>query len=1063
MKHSIVLKFIAVLLCAAALLGAVGSAAGILAMVELGLYQKSFDQVYGEYLADYAGILADELATRHAAMSLGGCNTQMADVLYGNLWSGSSFRFQHIGYELVNANGEVVQSAGLPESADVEFTGYFDITGRYAKVLRTMTEAEKNAQDMATMPLEEGTDIQVPVMPDADADIYSIVIGYTSGESETYGSGTTPLGRLTRQENGNFLLVCDENLGWMALHQGSPAEYIRLEDRNGETVYHAFSDRNAVPHYSYEGDTTWLILAGGMELPEEAPLLVDALPADGAEVATIVIGYADDSSESLGGVPGLGFLSYDDQGRVLFRAYDEGILDIPEIAVTHIAFLDENGAPLFEARDVEGVGEFYLDGESKICFRSGLLTSAREMPSQSLPDTEMAQETLEPENAGALGETTPTGALETVPEDTLEPTVPETAAVPPTTETVAPETLAPEATVPATTDVTQPLPTAAGEDVPETEYGITEPVAMAAEERGMPSAGTHLMTYYDYELGENMVMEYTYAKMPEYTVEIQFAPGALSDDYEWQLLRFVYQYQGDTLILLGVSLLVFALMAVYLCCAAGRKPGREEIKAGGLNALPLDLYLGLGFGAVAGLAVLGVEGSRYLMRSSMEIGSLFALLAAFGACLILVAFCFACAAQFKTPGGYWWRNSLCGRCLRLVGRGWNWMVNAGVWLGECYDSRLEPLMIRFFRALWKLIRFFWGLLVKGILMLVQLILGCCRWLRDRTVRFFSLLPLTWQWLLAGFVLILVLIISVDGFKDGNDVILPVGLLAAFGLILYGAHCFGVLLDSAKRMSKGDLDEKVDDQLLIGSFREFADELNGLADVAVVAAQKQLKSERMKTELITNVSHDIKTPLTSIINYVDLLQKPHTNEEQEVYLEVLDRQSQRLKKLVEDLMEMSKASTGNLAVDIQRVDAAEAVNQALGEFADKLEKAQLIPVFRQPEKPVSMMADGRLVWRVMSNLLGNAVKYALPGTRVYLDLVEVDGKVIISMKNISREELNVQADELLERFVRGDTSRNTEGSGLGLNIAKSLMELQKGQLQLLIDGDLFKVTLIFPGV
>ena len=195
--------------------------------------------------------------------------------------------------------------------------------------------------------------------------------------------------------------------------------------------------------------------------------------------------------------------------------------------------------------------------------------------------------------------------------------------------------------------------------------------------------------------------------------------------------------------------------------------------------------------------------------------------------------------------------------------------------------------------------------------------------------------------------------------------------------------------------------------------------------------------------------------------MDLLQKPHTEAEQTQYLEVLDRQSQRLKKLIDDLMDMSKASTGNMAVEISRMDAVETVNQALGEFADKLERAQLIPVFRQPEETVEMMADGRLVWRIMSNLLGNAVKYALPGTRIYVDLLEMDGKVIISMKNISREELNVHADELLERFVRGDASRNTEGSGLGLNIAQSLMELQKGQLQILVDGDLFKVTLIFP--
>ena len=218
---------------------------------------------------------------------------------------------------------------------------------------------------------------------------------------------------------------------------------------------------------------------------------------------------------------------------------------------------------------------------------------------------------------------------------------------------------------------------------------------------------------------------------------------------------------------------------------------------------------------------------------------------------------------------------------------------------------------------------------------------------------------------------------------------------------------------------------------------------------------------MKTELITNVSHDIKTPLTSIINYVDLLEKPHTEEEQKAYVEVLSRQSQRLKKLIDDLMEMSKASTGNIQVDIGEIDAVEAVTQALGEFADKLTAAGLTPVFHQSEENIMLLADGRLLWRAMSNVLSNAVKYALPGTRLYVDVSATQDKAIISFKNISGAQLNISAEELMERFVRGDCSRNTEGSGLGLNIAKSLMELQKGQLQLLVDGDLFKVTLVFP--
>ena len=161
------------------------------------------------------------------------------------------------------------------------------------------------------------------------------------------------------------------------------------------------------------------------------------------------------------------------------------------------------------------------------------------------------------------------------------------------------------------------------------------------------------------------------------------------------------------------------------------------------------------------------------------------------------------------------------------------------------------------------------------------------------------------------------------------------------------------------------------------------------------------------------------------------------------------------------MDMSKATTGNMAVEITTMDLVESVNQALGEFSDKLDRAQLYPIFRHTEDSVPVIADGKLVWRVLNNLLSNIVKYAMPRTRIYLDLTRMNGKVILSLKNISKDALNMDVDELMERFVRGDVSRNTDGSGLGLNIAKSLMELQNGQLQMIVDGDLFKVTLIFP--
>ena len=175
---------------------------------------------------------------------------------------------------------------------------------------------------------------------------------------------------------------------------------------------------------------------------------------------------------------------------------------------------------------------------------------------------------------------------------------------------------------------------------------------------------------------------------------------------------------------------------------------------------------------------------------------------------------------------------------------------------------------------------------------------------------------------------------------------------------------------------------------------------------------------------------------------------------------MSRQSLRMKKLSDDLLELSKATTGNMPVDMQDGDAVEYLNQALGEFSDKLEAVPLTPIFESPNEPVLIRCDSRLTWRVLSNLLSNAVKYALPGTRLYVDLTRLNDRVLISLKNISRQQLNVDPDELMERFVRGDVSRNTEGSGLGLNIAKSLMELQKGQMHLLVDGDLFKVTLSF---
>ena len=499
---------------------------------------------------------------------------------------------------------------------------------------------------------------------------------------------------------------------------------------------------------------------------------------------------------------------------------------------------------------------------------------------------------------------------------------------------------------------------------------------------------------------------------------------------------------------MALGLVLFAALAVFLCSVAGRKPDNTEIKAGGFNALPLDLYGGGVLASCIALGYLAVEVIHHAQDVTTVLAAM--LLLGYGGCVLFVCFCFAFAAQVKMGNWHWLRNSIVGRCISVALE----IIRGIFHLIPTLWSFALRIVKDIFKVVSALAVLLWSWMKKCLTVTGRLLKKCLV-LCEKTL---SLLPLTWQWIVVGGVLALMLPISFANDSKGWAVLWGIASLTT---ILYGSNCFGRLLEGAKRMRSGDLESKVEDKYLVGCFREFAGELNGLADVAMVAAQNQLKSERMKTELITNVSHDIKTPLTSIINYVDLLEKPHTPEEAQSYVEVLSRQSQRLKKLIDDLMEMSKASTGNIQVDIGEIDAVEAVTQALGEFSDKLTAAGLTPVFHQSEENIMLLADGRLLWRAMSNVLSNAVKYALPGTRLYVDVSATQDKAIISFKNISGAQLNISAEELMERFVRGDSSRNTEGSGLGLNIAKSLMELQKGQLQLLVDGDLFKVTLVFP--
>jgi signal transduction histidine kinase len=295
------------------------------------------------------------------------------------------------------------------------------------------------------------------------------------------------------------------------------------------------------------------------------------------------------------------------------------------------------------------------------------------------------------------------------------------------------------------------------------------------------------------------------------------------------------------------------------------------------------------------------------------------------------------------------------------------------------------------------------------------------------------------------------------------------LLPAFGLdlltlagLLYAVYAYFELHRRAERMKTGDFEPVPRALPLAADFGKFDRSLGEITESVGDIVARQTKAEHLRTELITNVSHDLKTPLTSIVNYIDLLSREEmpTPEARE-YLEVLRRQAARLKKLTIDLVDASKASSGSLTVELMPTELQVLISQISGEYEDKLAERQLSLVCAMPEEPLTILADGRQIWRVFDNLLGNVCKYAMPGTRVYLDLTADETTVTVSLKNISASPLNVSPDELMERFVRGDSARGGEGSGLGLSIARSLTELQGGSFTLAVDGDLFKATVALP--
>lgn len=333
---------------------------------------------------------------------------------------------------------------------------------------------------------------------------------------------------------------------------------------------------------------------------------------------------------------------------------------------------------------------------------------------------------------------------------------------------------------------------------------------------------------------------------------------------------------------------------------------------------------------------------------------------------------------------------------------------------------------------------------------------------------FGVLPSIWQVVLIGTAYGIFSLISVfamhDGYIENGFLFILWGIvsLALFGLVIFFCIQLGGIIKTAQKIAGGSSEEKVNTEKLIPPLGKHAESINSIGDSVSAAVEDRLRSERMKTDLIANVSHDIKTPLTSVINYIDLLGRTDiTDPTAREYLFVLERQATRLKRLLDDIVDASKASSGCINADLKPLDLRELLDQSIAEYSDKLYSSGITPVLSISEDCTAVMADGRLLWRVFDNLLSNICKYSQSGTRAYIEAARIGNCAEISFRSISAEQLNISAETLMERFVRGDRSRHTEGSGLGLSIARSLVELQNGQLNLSIDGDLFRAAVILP--
>lgn len=484
--------------------------------------------------------------------------------------------------------------------------------------------------------------------------------------------------------------------------------------------------------------------------------------------------------------------------------------------------------------------------------------------------------------------------------------------------------------------------------------------------------------------------------------------------YITEIYNYIANNEKNLLIASAFSAVLILALFVYLMCAAGHKKGENGIHISLFDKVPYDISALLTAGSVGAVLALIVAATESISNTTYYNNSLLPFIPAFYALtvvavsILLTLFCITTAVRIKLRTLI--KSSLFYIIIKFI------FKHIKRFFAFCgYTIRRIPTM-------WKSV-----LIISGIFMI-------------------------------NFILIM---ITVSGGEGAALLLLLFDLAIGVSAVLF-CIMFSDIKMGTEKIANGNTDTKINEYRMIGDLRYHAENINSINNGIARAVEQKMKSERFKTELITNVSHDIKTPLTSIINYVNLLSKESIdNENAEEYIEVLTRQSSKLKKLIDDLLEASKASTGNLAVNFSKIEIGTLLSQTIGEYEERFAENALDIVLNPCSQMLYISADNRHMWRIFDNIFNNIAKYAQPNTRVYIDVNENDGAVQIMFKNISKEQLNISGEELVERFVRGDSSRNTEGSGLGLSIARSLAELQKGRFDVQIDGDLFKVKLVFP--